>query len=222
MIKIRAISKSDAPHAVAVSGGVDSIAAAHLLNRMRFFKNLTVVHFNHKFQPINEMMEEKVREFAHDLGLPCLVGHRDVSEEIPKGESVENVLRHHRLKFFAEAFPHGEILLAHHLSDSTSSHAMNWMRGRNDECPIPIRSVMHSGKVNILRPFMLTTKEDFEVYARNNDLYKYVVSDPTNEDIKYRRNWVNKVILPEIRNHGINMETVVRKIMLKEYAKLSL
>lgn len=220
MIKTRLLKRSDAPIAVAVSGGVDSIAAAHLLHRMRLFPNMSIIHFNHQFQPVNEEMEETVGKLASDLGVPYIVGRRDTSVEIPKGDSVESALRQKRLRFFAEAFPDKTVLLAHHLSDCTESHFLNFLRGRNNECPIPIKSEFFSGRVKLLRPFMLSPKSDFEKYAANNGLYRYVVADPTNSDTKYRRNWTRHVILPEIKKHGVHMETVVRKIMEKEYAKL--
>jgi tRNA(Ile)-lysidine synthase TilS/MesJ len=46
-------------------------------------------------------------------------------------------------------------------------------------------------------------------WAEKNDLMKWVVFDPTNNDLKYQRNWVRHQMLPMIVEKT-NLETVVR------------
>ena len=66
MIKIiKDIVPKDQHHFVAVSMGVDSVAALLWLRSKNY--NITPVHFNHKIRPLNDLMENKFIELCNKL-----------------------------------------------------------------------------------------------------------------------------------------------------------
>jgi len=193
-----------------VSGGVDSIAAAHWL-KFNYKKDFTILHFNHKIQAINDFMHSTMYDFVKDFfdvheyrvevrlerDTPALF--KDTSEDGLRK------WRHHKLEGIG-----GNYVTAHHLNDAVENYLMNCLHGNPEHTPIPWNTYF-MGNFTIYHPFLQTPKRDFINYAKENDLMKYVVEDPTNNNNQPKRNWVRNVIIPEINNRNMGIETVVRK-----------
>lgn len=192
---------------VAVSGGVDSISAAHLLWRMGY--NITVAHYNHNYQSCNREMMESVMDFCEDHKIKLYLEEREWRHIPDIGGNVEAVLRESRMKFFRSLNQH--IICCHHLDDAVEQYFLNFLRGCPEYIPIRWETLLKDSNKSILHPFLATVKEDFETYAENNDLMKYVVEDPTNKDNSFRRNWTRNEILPQFKEFGL------RKIVRKKY-----
>jgi len=203
MIKVIPQYVPKEPFTVLVSGGVDSIAAAHWL-KYRYHKNFSILHFNHKVQPINDEMRDQVRQFCIDNKIPYDCYFR-TDGEFP--DTSENGLREFRLSVMKMIG--GKFVTAHHLNDACENYLDNCFKG----CPEhkPISEFSQFNGFSIYHPFIKTTKQDFIDYVVKNDLLKYVVIDPTNTDTKYKRNWIRNVIIPEINSRELGLETVVLK-----------
>jgi tRNA(Ile)-lysidine synthase TilS/MesJ len=48
-------------------------------------------------------------------------------------------------------------------------------------------------------------------YAEAKGLMKYVVEDPTNKENKNKRNWIRNIIIPQLEEKELGLETLVRK-----------
>jgi len=189
---------------VAVSGGVDSVVAAHLLHRLGY--PVSIVHFNHKLREQNEVMQHTTAAFASWLGVPCIIGTR-LSGELDPKRSEEDQLRGERLKFFDTFFD--KIVLGHHLDDAVESYLMRCFTGKPEFIPIPVETQLSNAC--LVRPFLSSTKDDFLAYAERNKLDKWIVTDDTNTDTKYRRNKIRHDILPQLGEFGL------RKIVRKKF-----
>lgn len=193
-----------------VSGGVDSIAAAHWL-KFNYRKKFKIIHFNHKVQAINDLMYEKVWQFVIDHYVDYDGGlfiDRNLDAEPAFNDTSEGGLRkwrHYKLEGIG-----GTFVTAHHLNDAVESYLMNCLHGTPEHQPIPWNTYF-LGNFIINHPFLQTPKRDFIAYAEENDLMKYVVEDPTNNDNGPKRNWVRNVIIPSINDRNMGIETVVRK-----------
>src|SRR5436190_8574422 len=68
---------------VAVSGGPDSVALAHLLASLQadgFFSRLVIAHLNHQLRAAESDADENfVRSLADELSLPCRTARIDVA-----------------------------------------------------------------------------------------------------------------------------------------------
>lgn len=213
MIHIRNLNKKT-PYRLAISAGVDSVAAAHLLHRLGY--KITLCHFNHfSDKPeLNDKMEEAARQFAFDHKLPIYIGGN--TEQITGG-NLEAKFRAKRLEFFKKF--DGEILVCQHLNDCMESFIPLAFSGRANYCPIPIRTRLEGSRATILRPFMLTEKSAFVQYAERNDLNKYIVFDESNLDTeKYRRNYIRHELLTRVPE-SLGLRGTVKKQMEHFYKK---
>lgn len=183
---------------VAISGGVDSTAVAHYLQK-RYKVNL--YHFNHGTPQADEM-ESAVSRFAKDFCLELTVKRTN------KKLRTEAEFRSERIKHYLENSLN--VVCAHHLGDAKEQFLSNCLQGHLWK--IPMRIVSTLGKSIIYRPFLLTTKEQFYKYVQKNNLQQYVVEDKSNQDVNAcRRNWLRGVVIPMIEKQNIGINKIVRK-----------
>lgn len=191
---------------VAVSGGVDSIACLHLLSRI-YKDKVYACHFNHNFQSTNAKMQEIVERFCDQHNIKLIVAKRQSDVKIKN--NIEDHLRKQRIEFFSSL--NKDVILCHHLNDAVESYLMNTLKGCPEYLPIPITTKFHNNNYKIIRPFLKTKKKEIESYINNNNLYNFVVEDPTNKDNKYRRNFIRNSILPSLDKFGLE------KVVLKKF-----
>lgn len=185
---------------IAISGGVDSIACAHLLKTLGY--NFKAIHYNHNQREQNELMVDVCKKFCDDFEIELTIGECKVKYT----KNIEDNLRKERLKFFEEIG--GNIIICHHLGDCVEQYMMNFLKG----CPEykPIQQISEFDKFTILRPFIKNSKSNLEDWVDRRGLSDYVVVDETNSDSKYERNWIRNEILPKIEERR-GLEKVVLK-----------
>jgi tRNA(Ile)-lysidine synthase len=193
----------DGPFYVGVSGGIDSIACLHLLQRM-LGNRVKACHYNHNLRPQNNIMQQSVERFCDDLNIQLIVATRPSQDILG---NVEHNLRNDRLDFF-RSLDH-DIVLCHHLNDAVESYIMNMLRGCPEYVPIPTITNLEDSSHSIHHPFLGSSKNDIINYATNQKLIDYVVEDETNADNKYRRNWVRNEVAPMFKEYGL--EKIVKK-----------
>ena len=81
---------------IAISGGVDSIASAHLLKTLGY--NFKAIHYNHNQREQNELMVDACKRFCDDFKIELTIGKCDVKYT----KNIEDNLRKERLSFFGE------------------------------------------------------------------------------------------------------------------------
>jgi len=185
-----------------VSGGVDSVAAAYWLKH-NYNRDFCTIHFNHGVQKINDKMENRVREFCRDNEIPLSVYYRD-TYLFP--DTTENGLRNFRLEVMNNIG--GDFVTAHHLNDTVENYVMNFIKGTPEYKPI--NEVFEGNKIRIFHPFLKTNKKSFIDFVAQNDLYRYIVEDPTNKENNCLRNKIRNILIPEF-NKISNLESVVRR-----------
>lgn len=185
---------------IACSGGIDSVCIAHFLSKNK--EKPILLHYNHKLLSEDDSFVYKVEKLANDLNLQLVVGEN--TEKYISG-SVEEYCRLKRYEWLNKF--DGYVATAHHLDDVVENYLFNCIRGKQEYLPIPLNTN------NIVRPFLMTTKKNFIDYATKHDLLKYEAVDPLNDDVSKTRNWIRKVLTPEIQSR-YNLYKVVRKIYL--------
>lgn len=196
---------------VAVSAGVDSTACAHFLSKRNRLAG--IIHYNHKLLDEDDDFEKQVFELGKFLKLPVIC-EKNLNRY--NSGSVEAWCREHRFSFFERWAAKQEfrptICTAHHLDDCVESYIFNCLRGHGGFKPMPIISEFNN--FQLVRPFVLTEKQEMREYCAKNNLTQFVVEDPLNLDTSKTRNWLRRIILPQI-NSKINQKTVVRRKMEK-------
>lgn len=206
MIKIiKNIVTKDQHYFVAVSMGVDSVAAFLWLKSKNY--NITPVHFNHKIRPQNDLMESKFIELCDKLKFNYKIGHGS-------GDLItEKDCRQARLEFY-NSLDGGSLITAHHLNDYVESYLLNCFRGNPHHSPFELISYFENYKV--IHPFLLTRKKDFLQYLARNDYLKYTVQDESNSITKgSRRNWIRSKIIPEMKSNKLSLEKFAKRSVIK-------
>ena len=101
-----------------------------------------------------------------------------------------------RYECFADAIKKGKcdkIATAHHLSDNAETVLFNLFRGAS------LKGVSGIPETNgyVIRPFISVPKDEIAEYIAENDIP--FVTDSTNFDTEYSRNYIRQIILPEIK-----------------------
>lgn len=202
---------------VALSGGIDSIAVAHFLKKGN--KDFTAVHVNAKYILQDDEAAEKVRMFCKDYGIELVLKEVEGKYE---GGSVEAWCREKRyevLKGVCRQEDLEQLVVCHHLDDCVESYLMNCFNGVPEYVPIPFRTSW--GDVEVVRPFLLTGKEDFRGYVERHGLMRYVTEDELNQDMSLQRNWVRGCLRPLIETRYVGLSKVVKKKILNKLFVLS-
>lgn len=193
------------------SGGVDSIAGAYYLLR-KLKLDIKLFHYNHNLRSENDEMESSVINFAEEFNL-----HLEVRRLSDLNVTSEADLRHYRYSALQEVVGTGTVVTCHHLDDCVESYLMNCFNGVGDHDPIPPYTKF--GSTSVIRPFLLTPKTIFERFSTHYNLDRFVVEDETNQDHKYRRNWVRHRCRPVIEEHYPGIRKVVLKKVEDSYKK---
>lgn len=189
---------------VAVSGGVDSASALHWLSQVKD-RVAGVIHIHHNTgefaDKAQELVEQTVKEHPENISLHVYRINRDPEE----GSSLENFWRQQRYRFFQAASIANNnlpVVLAHNLDDCLEEYIMCTMiRGFAGTIPYQHRSC--------IRPFRRWKKKDICRYADRNDI-KFL-TDPSNSDTRYKRNFVRLNIVDKIRTLNPGIYNIVEK-----------
>lgn len=193
---------------VGVSGGADSISLLHFLhNHLKKVMNINVIaaHINHCLRGAESDRDEQyVREFCRKNGIELHVAVIKIDQEAAKdGIGIEECGRKKRYEFFNSIVTNRnfKIATAHTLSDSIETVIMNMCRGTglHGMCGIP------PVRENIIRPLILSTRQDVEYYCRENHLD--YVTDSSNLSREYTRNMIRLDVIPVFKSINPLFET---------------
>ncbi|HEY1646246.1 MAG TPA: tRNA lysidine(34) synthetase TilS [Candidatus Saccharimonadales bacterium] len=194
--------KIEAPHGkyvVAVSGGVDSVVLLHLLQKQGQLE-LVVAHFDHGIREDSPLDRKFVEDLSKEYGLKFYYDEGHLGSK-----TSEEKARDARYKFLNDVVKKEQadgLITAHHQDDQIETAIINIIRGTGRK---GLSSLTSSSKV--LRPLLGYSKDDIRKYALDNKL-KWR-EDPTNQDLKYLRNYIRHKIVPKLdrasRDHLIDL-----------------
>jgi len=177
---------------LAVSGGVDSMVLLDVINKLAEKNSkfsFIVAHFDHGIRPSSNEDMKFVRAAANIRGLQFVykVAHLGpgASEEQARNARYDFLKKQMR-RLGADA-----IITAHHQDDVMETAVINIIRGTSPRGLVSLAST-----ANVIRPFLSYTKEQLLEYAKNNHIAWR--EDPSNQDIKYLRNYVRHNILARL------------------------
>ncbi len=183
----------------AVSGGPDSMALLVCLCSLASRNGFTVkcIHFEHGIRGEDSLRDaEFVENFCAERDIPMFVGAADVPALAEKwGVSEETAAKRAREEYMDSLVLAGEadvIATGHHLDDSAESVLMHILRGSG----LAGLTGIHSRYGNYIRPLLCVDRAEILAYAGQNGID--YVTDATNADNKYTRNYVRNVLMPGI------------------------
>lgn len=187
---------------VALSGGPDSVALAHVLKGLADSGELALVglaHFNHQLRDAAGRDEAFCRELAERLALPIEIGSADV-RAIAAAErtSIEDAARDARYLFLeraADGLSADRIAVGHTRDDQAETFLLRVLRGAG---PRGLAGIYpRAGRV--IRPLIDTTHADILEYLTAHGLA--CCEDETNRDLANPRNRIRHDLIPYLRRH---------------------
>lgn len=176
-----------------ISGGVDSVVLANLIEKLG--NEFALAHCNFNLRGNESDDDEKfVLDLADRLGVKCYLSSFPTKEYANEnGISIEMAARELRYDWFEKIREENNfdwILVGHHLDDVLETFILNLSRGTGIRGLSGIK--LKVGK--LIRPLLNFTRSEIESYAAEMKLYSR--HDASNDDINIRRNKVRHQVLP--------------------------
>lgn len=186
---------------VAVSGGVDSIAALHFLSRNH---DVTALHINHN-EGNSDAAEEITRSTCSSLGVKLL--SKRITSTRHLRTSLEEFWRNERYSVFHNISD--TVVTAHTLEDCVETWIWSSLHGVGKIIPYSNR--------NVIRPFRLTLKSQFIHWATKHNLSW--VEDNSNTDLSLTRNYIRQVMMPHVLQVNPGIATTIKKKVQQDYVE---
>lgn len=182
------------PVTVALSGGLDSMVLLDLLTRLAvgWSWDLSAAHFDHRMRPESGEEARWVGERCAALAVPVKVGR---AAAVPRGEAEARELRYRFLYRARDERGGGWLATAHQADDQAETVLFRMLRGSGLAGLAGIPARRSPGVVRPLLPFWRS-----ELVAHANARGLDHLSDPSNLDLKYQRNWIRHQLIPYIES----------------------
>jgi tRNA(Ile)-lysidine synthase len=186
---------------VAVSGGPDSVALAHVLLTLAVEYSLrpAIAHLNHCLRGQDSDRDaEFVIALARQLGVPVYAERKDVlAFQRNRRLTLEEAGRRSRYDFFdavSAKYGFNKIALGHHSDDNAELVLINLLRGSG---PLGLSGIAPVREGKIVRPLIhLRRSEIINYLAEKNLPY---VTDASNTDPAFIRNKIRHYLIPELK-----------------------
>ncbi len=193
----------------ALSGGMDSVVAAHLLSQCADSLpdgcRIIAAHLNHRLRTEADEDETFCREYAQHLNIPFASRQTDVAA-LARTEQLglEEAGRLARYRYFHElGGAHALVITGHHADDQAETILMNLRRGAHRRGLSGMRElsaipVPPGATVRIARPLLAVDRAALHHYALAHRLAWR--TDATNADDAFTRNRIRNKIIPMLES----------------------
>ncbi len=195
---------------VAFSGGIDSIVLSDLLHKLGYTFDLAHCNFQLRGTEANEDTEF-CKNYAEQIQAHCHITYFNTSTYAKENklsiQMAARALRYNWFKSLIKTHGYNYVLTAHHANDNVETLFVNLIRGTG----IKGLKGIPKKQNNIVRPLLFATKEAILLYAKKNQLKHR--EDSSNQEIKYKRNFIRHQIIPELKKlNPILEETLTTSI----------
>jgi tRNA(Ile)-lysidine synthase len=188
---------------VACSGGADSVFLARILHLQN--KKIGLLHCNFKLRgKSSDKDAEFVLHLAEELDVPIQIQAFDtVSVSKSLKLNIQQTARKLRYDWFRDIYDRTQIpiALAHHYDDQIETFILQLLRGGS------VRGLagMPIMKDGILRPLLNTKSSTIrELCTKLSWNWR---EDSSNQDSKYKRNFIRNEVIPALELDGVQLDT---------------
>jgi tRNA(Ile)-lysidine synthase len=192
-----ALAGGDTRVAVALSGGSDSVALAHIVRALDAAGELRAAgfaHFNHQLRSAADRDEQFCADLAASFGWPLCVEREDVAARARRERrSIEDAARTARHGFFERArvrLDAGVVAVGHTRDDQAETFLLRLLRGAGPRG----LAAMHPRRGSVVRPLLSCRRQELRAYLAERDAS--YVDDESNADVSIPRNRVRAELLP--------------------------
>ena len=193
---------------LAISGGVDSVVLAHLLNKLNY--KFDLVHCNFNLRAEESKLDEKFcLTTAKQLKVKIFIKQFKLEEYCKKHKiSIQMAARELRYEWFSELLKkqsYSYLLTAHHSDDLVETIFINLLRGTG----IKGLKGISEKKDDIIRPLLIFNKQEIELFAKKQKINFRL--DKSNLNTKYERNLLRLEIIPKLKKRHPQLEQTFLK-----------
>ena len=197
---------------IALSGGLDSTVLLSLFAKLRQKRphlqplSIRAIHIHHGLSPNADSWAKHCQNLCDQFQIPLVIER----VQVDKTNGIEAGAREARYQAIKKHLQIQEVLVtAHHLNDQTETFFLSLKRGSGLQGlgAMQQRSVLFG--MPILRPLLGFTRPQLEDYAKKEKLNW--ITDESNEDNRYDRNFLRNEILPELRERWAHFDLAVQR-----------
>ncbi len=197
---------------VAFSGGPDSTVLLHFLflfsEELGF--SVGIAHLNHGLRKEADSEEEFCRKRSEEYDLPFFTKKLDVKAYAKeKGLNIEEASRELRYRFLeeiAEKENYNKIATGHTLSDQAETLLYRLLRGAGISGLAGIH-LLREGRY--IRPLLNITREEIMEFLKKTGIP--FITDPSNMDTGYDRNWIRHKLIPALKERFPAAERILAR-----------
>ncbi len=174
---------------VAVSGGCDSLSLLFGLRNIGF--DVLALHINHNLREESKEEEIYLRELFAEENIDAIFckWHGKIQKNL---EQEARIARYNFFNEVANDTGIRKVCLGHHSDDQIETFFLNLSRGSSLDGLSAMQGLSSKDDLLILRPLLNLKKIDCKNYL--NALKITWIEDKTNQDIKFKRNKIRKLL----------------------------
>lgn len=187
---------SDKTIIVGFSGGYDSMCLLDILSKIKNlpeYDDLRIIaaHFNHNWRGAEAIREQEVcRIFAASKGFEFFT--KNAPMDLKKDENTARLARYEFFEECMENFDGDAVFTAHNRDDNAETVLYRVIKGTG---LIGLKGISER-RGNFYRPLLKTPRTEIMAYCEKNNLTPN--NDSSNNNIKYRRNYLRLNIIPAL------------------------
>ena len=195
---------------IAVSGGLDSVVLCYLCQQAGY--DFAIAHCNFKLRGAASDGDALfVQAMANTLNVPYFHTSFDTANyAVQNKKGIEETARDLRYAWFdaiAAENNFNKIVTAHHADDNIETVAMNFFRGTGIK---GLRGILPKNGA-VIRPLLFARRAALEAFVEDNNIA--FVTDHTNAENDYTRNYFRNTILPLVnKNFPETGENILKNI----------
>ena len=196
---------------VAVSGGPDSLALSFLAKIYSIRKNLNAkfVIVDHKLRPESTKEAKFVQKILKEVFIKSEIVSWKGKKPFRNTQSLARNKRYELLFSFCNRFKIKNIFLGHHQDDLFENFFIRLLRGSGLKGLVSLDKEAEINDKILLRPLLKQKKDDLIFISKY--VFNYYVQDPTNNDVKYQRIRIRKLI-GELKKNGLDKNKFLKTI----------
>ncbi len=202
---------------VAVSGGPDSLALAFLAKvySIRNKLNSKFLIVDHKLRNESTHEAKTVKQILKKYSINAEILTWKGKKPVKNIQSLARKRRYELIFSKCDKFKIRNILLGHHQDDLFENFFIRMLRGSGLKGLISLDKKSKIDDRILLRPLLDQKKEDLVFLSKN--VFNFYVQDPTNEDEKYQRIKIRKLI-EELQKNGLDKKKFSKTLKNLKYS----
>lgn len=197
---------------IALSGGLDSTVLLSLFAKLRQKQphlpplSIRAIHIHHGLSQNADCWAKHCQDLCDQLQIPLIIER----VQVDKTNGIEAGAREARYQAIKKHLQTQEMLVtAHHLNDQTETFFLALKRGSGLQGLGAMQQQSVLFGMPILRPLLGFTRTQLENYAQKEKLNW--ITDESNEDNRYDRNFLRNEILPKLRERWAYFDLAVQR-----------